>query len=62
VSAQITLQVDEIPEVKILDEYSIEVNGWIFDHRDGVTTAEDVAAFAAAKTWYEQHPEAVPDE
>lgn len=60
-STRITVQVDEVPEV----EYN-ELNGllfaggWTFDVDEPVT-AEDVAAFAAAKTWFEQHPEAIPD-
>jgi hypothetical protein len=58
VSVRVTVQVDEIPEVQVDPAGNVAAGGWIFPF---VVTAEDVAAFAAAKTYFEQHPEAVAD-
>lgn len=61
-SIRITVQVDEMPEVEVIDEYTIMVDDWSFDSRDGIVSAQDVAAWARAKEYFEQHPELVPDE
>jgi hypothetical protein len=60
-SVRITLQVDTLPEVEVDDRFpgTITVGGWVFDGGDLVPTAEDVAAFAVAKAWFEAHPETV---
>jgi hypothetical protein len=58
-STRITIQVDEIPTVE-QDTHWIEVGGWTFS-LDQPVTAEDVAAFAVAKAWFEKHPELVVD-
>mgnify|MGYP001583860789 CR=1 FL=1 len=61
-STRITIQVDSIPEVEEFpDSGEVKIGGWWFD-LDIPITAEDVAAFAAAKAYFEQHPELVPDE
>ena len=60
-SQRITIQVDEVPEVEVIDAATgeLRVHGWWFSGNDFVPTAEDVAAFAVAKAWFEQHPETV---
>lgn len=60
-SVRITLQVDALPEVERTGDHSIKVGEWDFDGRNFVPTAEDVAAQAVAKAWFEEHPEAVVD-
>lgn len=60
-SDYIEVKVDDLPEVEVLDEFTIMVGEWGFDRREGIPTMADVAAFAAAVLWFEQHPEVVPD-